>query len=170
MPAKQQPLGTCDLCLGPIPPDLGNYTSKGRPRLYRDCQNTANSRAGSPERSRKAKQRVERGQWQNPHQANPPTGEEQSRRATLARQREVEAGRWRNPALTDEARAKLSRPRKHTGPLHQAIEKLKRGLKMADLTLEERQAYREYQADLREARRDEINEKARRRYQQRRAR
>ena len=30
-----------------------------------------------------------------------------------ARQRKVKEGRWRNPALDDEARRKLSRPRKH---------------------------------------------------------
>jgi acyl-CoA reductase-like NAD-dependent aldehyde dehydrogenase len=56
----------------------------------------------------------------------------------------VAAGRWRNPALTDAARAKLSRPRRHTGALHNALEKLKRGLRVADLTAEQQDAHRAY--------------------------
>ena len=136
MAMKQRPLGICDHCGGPIPPDEW-YTSKGKSRLYcsRDCRNTANSRAGSPARSEKIRRRIK-------------------------------AGTWRNPALSDTARAKLSRPRKHSGPLAQAIEKLGRGLAMADLTPEEQAAYRQYQAELRQARRDEINAAARRRYRQ----
>ena len=171
MAKKQKPLGICDLCGGEIPPHLGEYTSKGQPRLYcsRDCRNTANSRAGSPERARKARQRVARGEWQNPAKLNPPTGEEQAHRARLGRRREVEAGTWRNPALDNAARKKLSRPRKHSGPLHQAIEKLSRGQKMADLTPEEQQAHRRYRAKLRAARRDEVNAWHRRYYHKRQA-
>lgn len=125
MATKKQPLGICDHCLAQMPEDR-HFTSKGKPRLYcsRDCRNTANSRAGSKKRSVKAKARVRRGEWQNPHHLNPPSPEEQARRARLGRLREVQAGTWRNPALSPEARKKLSRPRKHSGPLRQAIRKL----------------------------------------------
>jgi hypothetical protein len=80
--------------------------------------------------------------------------------------REVADGRWRNPALTDEARKKLSRPRKHSDVLYAAIEKL-RTMKMSDLTIEERDAYHAYRSELRNARRDEINHLARERYHRR---
>ncbi|HEY4690860.1 MAG TPA: hypothetical protein VIK33_16230 [Anaerolineae bacterium] len=104
------------------------YTRRG-PRLHCsiDCKNTANSRAGAHIRAEKARARVRRGEWQNPHLLNPPSPEEQSRRARLGRTREVRAGTWRNPALSSAARKKLSRPRKHGGALARAIEKLSRG-------------------------------------------
>jgi hypothetical protein len=73
--------------------------------------------------------------------------------------REIAEGRWRNPALSLEAREKLSRPRKHgdNPVLHRAIERLRQGAKVADLTPEEREAHRIHRATLREARRDEYN-------------
>jgi hypothetical protein len=164
---KVEPLGICDHCLGTIPADMGWYTSKGKPRLYcgRDCRNAANSQAGAVARSRKAKERVQRGEWQNPHHLNPPTPEEQGRRASLGRKREVEAGTWRNPADSPEAREKLSRPRKHDDNpvLHRALEKLKSGT-VADLTDEEAEAHRVYRRTLVAARRAELNARARERY------
>lgn len=149
MTEKTAPLGICDHCGQPIPLHLGDRTSKGKPRLYcsRDCQNTANSRNGNPTRVAKLRQAIEAGQWQNPHLLKPPTGQEQARRAQLGRRREVEAGTWRNPALDEAAREKLSRPRKHgDNPiLHSAIEKLRRGFKMNQLSPEEQITYRTYQ-------------------------
>ena len=67
------------------------------------------------------------------------------------RKAEVEAGTWRNPALTDEAREKLSRPRKHADnpTLHSAIEKLRQGTPVADLTPAEQEAHRTYRRQLR---------------------
>lgn len=62
----------------------------------------------------------------------------------------MEAGIWRNPALDPDARQKLSRPRRHSGDLAQAIEKLDSGLKMADLNEVEREAYLEYRQALRD--------------------
>ncbi len=155
---KQQELGICDNCLSEIPRDEW-YTSKGKPRLYCgiDCRNTGNSRAGAPIRSKKAKQRVARGEWQNPAKLNPPTPEEQARRSRLGRQREVQAGTWRNPALSDEAKEKLSRPRKHDPALHVVLEKMKQGQRLADLTPEEKELHRTYRRDLRQARRKEVN-------------
>lgn len=134
MGLKEQPLGICDHCLGKIPRKRW-YTSKGKPRRYccRDCRNTANSRAGAQARSEKAKARVARGEWQNPASINPPSPTVLSQRISCLRQQEVAAGTWRNPALGAAAREKLSRPRKYSGDLHSAIEKLKRG-KMSDLT------------------------------------
>lgn len=163
MADKQAPIGICDFCGGPIPRSEW-YTRRG-PRLYCsvDCKNTANSRVGAPIRSRKAKERVRRGEWQNPHHIHPPTSEEQSRRSRLARTREVESGRWRNPALTDKARAKLSRPRKHTGALHKALEKLRRG-SMIDLTDAERKAYLRWRHELRQARLQDVRRYYRDRY------
>ncbi len=165
---KTQPLGICDHCLGEIPVDMGLYTSKGKPRLFccRDCRNAANSQAGAPIRSRKARERVERGDWQNPHHLTPPTQMEQARRARLGRKREVTAGTWRNPADSPEAREKLSRPRKHgdNPVLHRALEKLKAGQKISDLTSEEAGAHRVYRSELVSARRDELNAQARERY------
>jgi hypothetical protein len=141
---KVEPVGTCDLCKGPIPPDEW-YTRRG-PRRYcsRECRNTANSRAGSATRLAKLRQRIAAGAWRNPATLRPPTGAEQASRARKGRQREVSEGRWRNPALSDAARAKLSRPRRHTGVLHSALEKLKRGLRVAALTAEEQDAHRAY--------------------------
>ncbi len=144
---KQQPIGICDLCLTPIPHERW-YTSKGAPRRYcpdTDCRNTANSRAGAPIRAEKQREHVRRGEWKNPAKLNPPSREEQSKRSRLGRLREVARGIWRNPALTPAAREKLSRPRKHSGALHRAMEKLRSG-KMADLTDEERAAWRAYRA------------------------
>ena len=173
MPSKTQPLGTCDHCLGPIPPDLGPYTSKGRPRLYCsiDCRNTGNSRAGAGIRSEKAKARVKRGEWTNPASITPPDPANIGAGVSRARRAEVEAGTWRNPALTDEAREKLSRPRKHGDDpiLHSAIEKLKQGMKVSDLTDEEAEAHRAYQRALRTARREEANAYQRRYYRRRQA-
>lgn len=169
MPTKTAPLGICDQCGKQMPRDDW-YTSKGQPRRYcdRQCRNTGNSRAGADIRSDKALDRVARGVWVNPADINPPTPEEQSRRSRLGRQREVADGTWRNPALTDEARQKLSRPRKHDGDLHAALEKLRTG-SMADLTDAEAAAHREYQRSLRDARKDEINQAARERYQKQQA-
>ncbi len=168
--AKRLSIGTCDHCEGEIPSDQW-YTTKGKPRLHccRKCRNTAISRAGAKVRSEKAKKRVALGQWQNPAKLNPPTSEQQAERARKGRLREVEAGTWRNPALSDEARKKLSRPRKHSGTLHLAIEKLSRGLRMDQLTPDEQDVYRQYRRELRLARRNEINAAARRRYHQRQA-
>jgi hypothetical protein len=165
MADKQNPIGICDLCGDSIPSSRW-YTSKGKPRLYctRTCRNTANSRNGNPIRIQKQIERVARGEWQNPARLRSPTPEEQSARARKGRLREVEAGTWRNPALGDSARQKLSRPRKYSGALHSAIEKLKRGLSVSELTAEEHEAHKEYQRQLRAARRYEINRLARERY------
>lgn len=151
MAEKKQPVGICDLCEGSIPRSKW-YTSKRKPRLHcsRDCRNTANSRAGSAVRSRKAKKRVAAGAWQNPHHLNPPTSEEQAERARKGRKREVQEGSWRNPALTEAAKVKLSRPRRHEDNLvlHGAIERLKQGDKVSDLSDQEQEAYREYRRKL----------------------
>ena len=151
MTKKRLPLGICDHCRAEIPEEIGNYTSKGKPRRYcsRNCQNTANSQAGADIRGQKVKQRMARGEWQNPAKLSPPTGKEQARRARLGRKREVEAGTWRNPALTDEAREKLSRPRKHgdNPALHSAMEKLRQGYRVNQLTPEEQSAHRTYRRE-----------------------
>jgi len=162
---KRQLLGICDLCGGPIP-FADWYTSKGRPRLYCsvDCRNTANSRAGAPIRSKKTLARIARGEWQNPADLHPPTSDEQAYRARKGRRKEVADGRWRNPALSDDAREKLSRPRKHNGLLHTVIEKLKQGLSVANLSPDEQDAHRAYRKQLRDARRDELNRQAREQY------
>lgn len=143
---KTAPLGVCDLC-GLFLPDP--YTSKGTPRRYcsRECRNTANSRAGSAERSRKAKARVAAGEWQNPMRLRPPTSQEQATRARRGRLAEVAAGNWRNPALSPAARAKLSRPRLHSGRLAEAIERLRVGARMTDLTPDQADAYRAHARD-----------------------
>lgn len=170
MAEKKSPIGICDLCGDPI---ADPYTTKGKPRLYcsAQCRNTANSRAGARERSRKAKQRVATGAWQNPHHLNPPTPEEQARRARLGRKREVEAGAWRNPALSDGARKKLSQPRKHDDNpiLHSALEKLRQGLSVTELTPGEQEAHRTYRRELRSQRRSEANAYAREYYRKRQA-
>ena len=148
---KQQPLGTCDLCLGPIPRDEW-YTRRG-PRLHcsPECKNAANSRAGAPIRSRKAKARVARGEWVNPASLNAPDPQNVSAGISRARKAEVKAGTWNNPALGERARQKLSRPRKHHGPLHRAIEKLRNG-SMKDLTDVEHRAWLKHRRELRRAR------------------
>jgi hypothetical protein len=93
---------------------------------------------------------VATGEWQNPHQLNPPTSQEQAERARKGRKREVREGTWRNPALTAEAREKLSRPRQHQDNpiLHSAIERLKQGEQVTSLTEDEQEAYREYRRKL----------------------
>jgi len=129
-----------------------------------ECRNTANSRAGAPIRSGKLLERIARGEWQNPVELRPPTSDEQAYRARKGRRREVAEGRWRNPALSDGARAKLSRPRKHKGLLHAVIEKLRRGMSVADLFPNEQATHRAYRKQLRDARREELNRQARERY------
>ena len=157
---KVQPIGVCDLCLQPIPADIGAWTSKGRPRLHcsRECRNTANSRTGAPLRAVAMQAHVQSGEWQNPHLLHPPTLAEQAARARLGRQREVQAGRWRNPGLTDEARAINSLPEKHNGPLAAAIERLKAGARVADLTPEQQEAYRAYRRGLATVKRAALTE------------
>lgn len=159
-PEKRAPLGICDQCGGPIAPGDW-YTSKGRPRLHcsLQCKLTANSRAGAPIRARKAKARVASGTWINPRSGMTPeqVTAVQSRASRAARLHEVAEGRWRNPALSPEARAKLSRPRKHSGPLASAMEKLRAGRgATATLTEEEHAAWLAYRAEQRDRRRDAI--------------
>jgi hypothetical protein len=146
---KIQPLGVCDRCLAVIPKERW-YTSKGKPRRYCsvDCRNAGNSHEGEAIRYRKLVERIERGEWENPAKLKPPTPEEQAERARKGRLREVDEGRWRNPAYGEDAREKLSRPRKHSGALASAIEKLGRGLSVADLTEEEREAHRAWRREL----------------------
>lgn len=161
---KVEPVGVCDHCKGAIHPDQW-YTRRGPHRYCSiDCRNTANSRAGNPERTRKLRLAVKAGTWKNPHHLHPPTGEEQARRAALGRRREVQAGTWRNPGLTPQARAINSLPHKHTGALATAIEKLGAGLGMAGLSDDEAAAYRAWRRSLRTARRDEANAYHRRRW------
>lgn len=141
---KQQPLGICDLCLGPIPEEDW-YTRRG-PRLYCsvDCKNTANSRAGSPIRTRKIHERMEAGRWQNPRELHPPDPERIGLGVSRTWKARVRAGTWRNPALSPAARAKLSRPRRHAGALASAIERLCAGARVSDLAPEEQAAHRTY--------------------------
>lgn len=153
MADKRAPLGICDLC-GAQMPDA--YTAKGRPRLYcsRECRNTSNSRAGAASRTRKLHERIAAGSWVNPAMLRPPTSAEQAARARKGRLREVAAGVWRNPALGEAARAKLSRPRKHSGALAEAMERLKQpGVGMADLTPPQQDAYRAYAREMQSRRR-----------------
>lgn len=163
MMTKKQPLGACDLCREPFPSGVSLYTSKRKPRQYcsRDCRNTANSRAGSAIRSAKVRRRIAAGEWQNPADLHRPDPANIAAGVSRARKREVQEGRWRNPALTAEAREKLSRPRKHTGALHCAIEKYKRGCKTSELTVEEHQAYLAYRAELRRERRARMTDEER---------
>jgi len=150
---KTAPLGICDLCGAQMP---NPYTSKGKPRRYcsRQCRNTANSRAGNAERVRKLRASIAAGEWVNPRTVNPPDPAKLAAASRRIRLREVRNGTWRNPAMSDEARAKLSRPRKHDGPLAAAIEKLRRpGASVADLTPEERDAHAAYRRALYAARR-----------------
>jgi DNA-binding transcriptional regulator YiaG len=167
---KTATIGICDFCGGPIPAHLW-YTRRG-PRLHcsLDCRNAANSRAGAPIRSEKAKERVERGEWVNPRSTMTPEqiSAAQSHASRTARSREVAEGRWRNPALDDQAREKLSQPRTHgDNPLlHSALEKLRRGT-MADLTPDERQAHRDYRRQLNHVHADESRAYHRRRYRER---
>jgi hypothetical protein len=157
---KVKPLGICDNCSGEIRD--GWYTSKHRPRRYcsRDCRNAGNSRAGAPVRSAKAKRRVAAGVWVNPlNLETPEQRREHARKAGQATARQHRAaladGTWRNPALSNDARAKLSRPRTIDDPvLHRAQERLNAGEHMRDLTPEEREAYRAHSRDVASARRE----------------
>lgn len=150
--SKRAPVGVCDLC-GAAIPRRAWYTRRGTPRLYcsRECRNTANSRDGAAIRSAKAKARVARGEWVNPLEfESPELRREHARRAGLASGHRPD---WVNPALSDEARAKLSRPRVHgdNPVLHRALEKRTQGASMADLSEEEAEAYRAYSRALRAA-------------------
>lgn len=152
MSDKTQKLGICDNCLGEIPKSRW-YTSKGKPRRYCcvECRNAGNSHAGEATRYTKMMDQIRRGEWQNPAKLRPPTPEEQAEKARQARLAEVAAGTWRNPALSEAARTKLSRPRKHSGALADAIDKMNRGMSVADLTLEEQKAHREYRRALKQS-------------------
>jgi len=157
MTGKIKPLGICDLCGAKMPENYW-YTTHGAPRRYCsiECRNTGNSHEGEPIRYQKLIERIQRGEWRNPSELHPATPEEQGRRARLGRLREVERGTWRNPALSPEAKEKLSRPRKHTGALADALEKLGRGVKMAELTPEERIAFHEYRQCLKKEKEQNI--------------
>lgn len=150
---KRAPLGTCDLCGGPIPPGEW-YTCKGKPRLHcsLECRQTDNSRTGAPVRSAKAKQRVADGTWVNPFDRMTPDEmfAHQSKAARTTRTREVAEGRWRNPGLTPAARAINSRPEKHGNnpTLHHAIELMGRGVKLSEMPQAERAAYNARQREL----------------------
>ncbi len=167
MAEKRLPIGICDHCEGEIPV-VDWYTSHGKPRRYCsiNCRNTANSRAGNPVRTAKLRQAVAEGRWQNPHQLHPPTGAEQAARARKGRVREMAEGRWRNPALEPAARLKLSRPRKHDDDpvLHRALERLKQGARMVDLSAAERERSLAYRRQLRQARLTEVRAYQRARY------
>lgn len=167
MAEKRLPIGTCDHCEGEIPVQDW-YTSHGKLRRYCsiDCRNTANSRTGNPVRTAKLRQSVAEGRWQNPARLRPPTSAEQATRSRKGRLREIAEGRWRNPALGPAARVKLSRPRKHGADLvlHHALEQLRQGMKMSDLSAEERVRYQAYRRELRRARLAEARAYYRARY------
>lgn len=176
MSDKQKPLGICDLCGERFPAGVSLYTRRG-PRRYCsvECRNTANSRVGAPVRARKARERVASGEWFNPSPFTRPGATDAQRAALVekmrrsvsrARRREVAEGRWRNPALDDAAREKLSRPRIHADNplLHSAIEKLRRGAAMSELSQDEAEIYRTYRRERRERRIDEIRAWYRARY------
>jgi DNA-binding transcriptional regulator YiaG len=100
---------------------------------------------------------VELGEWLTPSPAlrDDATAEEiaawhaaVSRGLSAERVAEVASGTWRNPALDPAAREKLSTPRRHDGVLASAIEKLGRGIGVADLTPDEREAHRSYRREL----------------------
>lgn len=169
MTDKLAALGVCDHCGEPFPEGVSPYTTKGTPRLCcsRTCRNALNSRRGAEKRSRQAKARVQRGAWENPSPLLQDDLTEEERDAYLqavsegvsaARKAEVEVGTWRNPALSAEAREKLSQPRVHgdNPALHRAIEKLGHGASVADLSPEEQNAHRKWRRDLYAARREEI--------------
>ena len=165
---KQQPLGICDTCESEIPLDLGPYTSKGKPRLdcSIQCRAAANSRSGAKIRGEQTKQRIADGIWVNPADIRKPDPAKVAAGVSRARKAEVAEGRWRNPALDDQARKKLSRPRVHgdNPALHRAIEKLGQGLSVSDLTDEEAEAHRAHSRARRAARKDEVNAWYRNRY------
>lgn len=149
--AKIRSVGVCDLCGGAIPRGEW-YTSKGAPRLHcsLECKQTANSRAGNPKRIAKLRQAIARGEWQNPraHMTPEEISKAQAHASKTARTREVAAGRWRNPALDAKARKKLSRPRKHYGRLHRALELLRAGVKARDLPEDLRKSHQRYRRRL----------------------
>ena len=160
MGIKTEPLGICDHCKGPIRGSL--FTSKHHPRRYcsRLCRNTANSRAGAGKRSDKAKARIQAGEWSNPARGLTPDIIRQAAKMggaarAITLKEDVAAGTWQSPSLSQQARANLSRPRKHRDDavLHAAIEKLSRGLHMADLTPDEATRYRTYRRELAMAKR-----------------
>lgn len=172
MTEKSAPIGVCDLCGEDFPPNVSHYTTQRVPRRYcsRLCRNTANSRAGAEIRSKKAKERVRRGEWKNPspvirEDATPREieawREKMSASVSDTRKQEVESGTWQNPALSDEAREKLSRPRKHgdNPVLHAAFEKLRTGASVADLLPEEQEAHRAYRREIDTARSNRLREK-----------
>jgi hypothetical protein len=148
---KVKPVGICDFCGGPIKPDEWYHRRGPRQYCSIECRNAGNSHAGEPVRYAKLMNRVVAGRWINPRSLM--TQEQisavQSRASRTARLHEVAEGRWKNPALADEAREKLSRPRKHSGPSADAIDKLERGISLRDLTQEEREAHRAYRRELR---------------------
>jgi hypothetical protein len=125
------------------------YVQRSSPALLFACRNTGNSRAGNEERTRKLRQRIERGEWQNPARLHPPDLAKVAAGVSRAKRAAVAAGTWVSPSVSEQARAKLSRARKHGGALHSAIEKLGGGGKVADLTEEEQEAHRQYRAELR---------------------
>jgi hypothetical protein len=169
MAKKIEPLGVCDNCGETFPERVSPYTSKGVPRLCcsRRCRNALNSRRGAEKRSEMARARVRRGEWENPSplmQDDATQAEVEHYIAAMsagvsrARKAEVEAGTWRNPALSPEAREKLSRPRVHgdNPVLHSALRKLGQGDSVGDLSTEEREAHRAYRRDLYAARIEEF--------------
>ena len=156
---KEKPLGICDFCGQPIAPNNW-YTTQGKPRRFCSvkCKNTYLSRNfAAPVNKERMLKEIEEGTWQNPAKVNPPTSEEQARRARIGRLREIAEGRWRNPGLTPEARAINNRPRKHSGPLAEAI-KIRRYGKINDLTEEQAEAYRAYQRELARQKRNQKGE------------
>jgi len=154
MADKTAPLGVCDLCGGSIP--SGSWYTKQKPRRFCSvvCRNTWISRNHAVPRNREIKLReIEEGRWQNPHLANPPSPEEQGRRARIGRLKEVQAGTWRNPALADEAREKLSRPRTLDPILSDAISRQDR-YGTASLTDEEKSLVRAHRRKVAQKKRE----------------
>jgi len=149
----------CELCGGSVDEfGLGFYTTKGTPRRFCsiDCRQTRNSRVGAPIRAEKARERVRRGEWQNP--AESLTAEEvheYARRGAAVRAQQhrqaLAEGTWQNPADAPGAREKLSQPRRHgdNPVLHRAIERLTQGASVADLTEAEAEAHRAWRRELR---------------------
>ena len=165
----------CELCGEEM---ADPYTAKRRKRRFCSiqCRNTANSRVGAHIRARKARERVRRGEWENPA-AHLTTEQihEAARRGGQVRAGQhheaIEAGTWQNPADAPGAREKLSRPRRHgdNPALHRAIEKLGRGASVSDLSPEEAEAHRAHRRQLYAARREQYRETHRRGYRRRRA-
>lgn len=78
--------------------------------------------------------------------------------------REVEEGRWRNPGQTPEAKAINSLPHKYTGALADALEKVRIGVKSAEMSDEEREALSIHRKQKRDARKEEVNQYYKERY------